>query len=173
MSKQVKQWMMDDIKNRVGDATDFIVVDASRLDAVSENKLRLTLREKDIYMLTVKNKIAQIALGDAGKALKSSLSGPSTIVWGGEDVVALSKEITKWVKEIEEVELKGAAVEGESLDEAGVVALSKSPGRLELLSQISGLILSPGAYLNGQLLGAGGYLGGQIKKISESEEDAE
>ena len=92
-------------------------------------------------------------------------------MWGGDDVVALSKEISKWSKQVEGLEIKGATVEGESLDSAGVEALSKSPGRAELIGQIAGLMLAPGAQLAGALQGPGGQLAGCLKKIAGDEGD--
>ncbi len=91
------------------------------------------------------------------------------MIWGGEDAVALSKEMSRWAKELAGLEIKGASVDGQPLDAAGVDALSKSPGRLELLAQISGLLLSPGARLSGALLGPGGYLGGQLKALADKD----
>ena len=47
--------------------------------------------------------------------LDSILEGPTTLVWGGEDIVALSKEIAKWAKEIEPLKIKGGTTEGTAL----------------------------------------------------------
>ena len=148
-----------------------LVIDVSRLDAINANRFRLALREQQIGALTVKNALARQALHRLGvEALDPVLEGPSTLVWGGEDVVALSKEIARWAKELKVIEIKGGAVEGESLDADDVQALSKSPGREELLSIISGQILGPGSKLVAQLLGPGGQLAGQIKSKAEDDE---
>jgi len=63
-------------------------------------------------------------------------------------------------------------VEGQVVDAKGVVDLSKSPGRLELISQIAGLALSPGARLCGALLGPGGKVSGQLKALADKEDAA-
>jgi len=172
MSKPIKQMLIDEIGARLGDTTDLLVIDVSRLDAISANRFRLALREKEISALTVKNSLAMHALRKNGvEALGDVLSGPSTLVWGGEDIVALSKEIAKWARELQAVEIRGGSVEGECLDAAAVDALSKSPSREELLSIISGQILDPGARLSAQLLGPGGTVAGQIKSKSEEDEN--
>lgn len=171
MSKYVKEMMMNDLKDRVGETKDFLVVDIAKVDAITTNKMRLALREKEIAVLTVQNALAKKTLGELGvSSLDDVLAGPSTLVWGGEDIVALSKEITKWAKDIKTIEIKGGTVEGSSLDTAGVVALSKSPSREELISMIAGQILSPGAQLAGALLGPGSTVAGQVKSISEEDE---
>lgn len=174
MSKVVKEMMIEAIRERVGDARDFLVIDSSRLDAISDNKFRLALREKGIAVLGVKNTLAEKALQQLGAgSIRHVAQGPSALVWGGEDAVALSKEITRWAKQLEPLQIKGASIDGQPLDAKGVDALSKSPGRLELLAQLSGLLLSPGARLAGALLGPGGILQGQLKALSEEEGEGE
>jgi large subunit ribosomal protein L10 len=131
----------------------------------------LALRKQHISALTVKNSVANNALKRKGiDGLTSVLSGPSTLVWGGDDIVALSKSVAKWAKEIKNFEIKGGTVEGESLDAAAVDALSKSAGRLETIGEIAGLMLAPGRQLAGCLQGPGGRLAGQLKTLSEEKQ---
>ncbi|MBM81114.1 MAG: 50S ribosomal protein L10 [Planctomycetaceae bacterium] len=171
MSKRIKQLMIADLKGRVGETSDFLVIDSSKMDAITDNQFRLALRAKDISVLTVRNSLAKKAFGELGvDALDPILEGPSTVVWGGEDIVALSKEIAKWAKEIGELEIKGGAVEGSTLDASAVDALSKSPSREELIGKIAMLALSPGGNIAGALLGPVGTVCGQIKSKAEEEE---
>ncbi|MCA9083740.1 MAG: 50S ribosomal protein L10 [Planctomycetaceae bacterium] len=170
MSRQIKDLLIGEIQSRVGDVRDLLVVDCSKLDAVSANKWRLALRKSNISALTVKNSIARNALSRLGVGeLGDVLSGSSTLIWGGDDVVALSREISKWARQLAGLEIKGATVEGQQLNAAGVEALSKSPGRTELIGQIAGCMLAPGGLLAGALQGPGGMLAGQLKKISGEE----
>lgn len=171
MSRRVKGMIIDELRNRLGECTDLLVVDSSKLDAVTDNQFRLALQEKNINILTVKNSFARQALKSYGvTALDPVLEGPSALVWGGEDIVALSKEIAKWAKDIAKLEIKGGAAEGTTLSSADVDALSKSPGRLELIGKIAMLALSPGGQVAGALLGPGGKLAGQVKSIAEPED---
>lgn len=171
MSKKIKKMMMAEIEQELGDSRNLLMVDASKLDANSANTWRIALRESNISALTVKNTLARRVLADRGiEGLEEVFSGPTTLVWGGEDVVELSKSIAKWAKELEELQIKGATVEGNILDEAGVTQLSKSPGRAELLSEIAGLMLAPARQIAGALLGPGGRVSGAVKAASEKEE---
>ena len=68
------------------------------------------------------------------------------------------------------LEIKGGGLGETALTAPDVETLSKSPGRKEMLSQLVGLILSPGARVNGAILGAGGKLAGQIKTLAERTE---
>ena len=65
MSKRIKELLVTDLQQRIGDTSEMLVVDSSRLDAISDNRFRLGLREKDIRILTVKNSMALRALHSA------------------------------------------------------------------------------------------------------------
>lgn len=176
MSKRVKTLVMNEISQRFGDTKDFLVLDASKITAVKVNKLRLRAEKLGIKMLAVKNTLANKALSDLGvTTLGPVLTGPCALVWGGADIVALSKEIAKWAKEKDhkDLKIKGGTLDGVTLDEKGVDALSKSAGKPELLGRILSQIRSPGANLAAALLGPGGYLAGQVKAVSEKEPAAD
>ncbi|HLJ10647.1 MAG TPA: 50S ribosomal protein L10 [Planctomycetaceae bacterium] len=174
MSKKIKDMLVGALRERIGEHRDILVVDYSKLDGVTANNLRLKLRKQKITMLGVKNALASKALSELGlAALEPYLSGPSTLVFGGPDIVALSKEITKWAKDIEVLKIKGGVLEGKSIDSAQVTALSKSPSREELLGIVAAMCLGPGGRVAGALLGAGGTVCGQIKSMADKEAPAE
>ncbi len=173
MSKVVKRMVMDDLLSRIGDVREMLVVDTSKIDAIETNRMRIEWQKKNISALTVKNALARRALGEVGvNDMEEVLAGPSTLVWGGEDIVALSKEIAKWAKEIGELEIKGGTVEGQVLSAGDVESLSKSPGRLELIGQIVAAALSGGANIAGALLGPGATLASQLETISDGDAES-
>lgn len=172
MSMRVKTLVMSEITKRIGDNKDFLVLNTSKVTAFKVNQLRLRAAKQGITILNVKNTLAIKALKELGvTSLGKAMSGPSALVWGAADVVALSREIVKWTKEkeLKELVIKGGTVDGQALDAKGVDELSKSAGKPELLSKIAGLILAPGAQLAAALIGPGGYIAGQVKAISEKE----
>jgi large subunit ribosomal protein L10 len=174
MSKVVKKMMLDDLRSKMEGCRDFLVLDISGMDAITNNELRLDLAKKGIALLGVKNRLLQVVLRDRGvEALSETLAGPSTVVWGGEDIVGLSREIAAWAKKIEKLEIKGGSVDGQGVNSAGVTDISNGPSRLELIGQIAGLALSPGANLAGALLGPGGTLSGQVKSLADKEESGD
>jgi len=176
MSKRIKELLVTDLQQRIGDTSEMLVVDSSRLDAISDNRFRLGLREKDIRVLTVKNSMALRALHSTEiTALDPILAGPSSLVFGGEDIVSLSKEIAAWAKEFggDLLEIKGGMLEGTTLSSSDVDELSKSPSREELIAQIVGLLLSPGASIAGSLLGPGGLVAGSLEAMADGEDSEE
>jgi len=171
MSKPVKEMIIRDIQADLGDRKDLLVVDVSQLTALTQNQLRLDLAKKGVTLLGVKNSLARLALKGSGfQSVDAIFDGPSTLVWGGEDIVGLSREISEWVRKNEKMSIKGGVVDGQGVDSEAIESISKGPSRLELIGQIAGLLLSPGAQLAGALLGPGGKVAGAITAISEKEE---
>ncbi|SFH58820.1 50S ribosomal protein L10 [Planctomicrobium piriforme] len=172
MSKPVKEMIIREIRAELGSRKDLLMLDVSKMDAIAQNQLRETLRKKGVTLLGVKNSLAKLALKESGIDVSESiLSGPTTLVWGSEDIVGLSREMTEWAKKIEKMSIKGGVVDGQGVNSDGVEEISKGPSRLELIGQIAGLLLSPGAKLAGALLGPGGTISGQLTALSEKGED--
>ena len=171
MSRVVKDLVITDLLKRVGKSKNLVVLDASRMDAMSQNSMRLKLRQQNILLLSVKNTLAVKALGDQGiTGLASILKGPSVLAFGGQDIVMLSKEITKWTKDQKTLQIKGGVVDGTTVGATDVEAISKGPTREELIGKIVQLMLSPGANLAAALLGPGASLASQIKSVGEEKE---
>jgi large subunit ribosomal protein L10 len=167
MSKMVKQMMIGTIQSNIGEHRDVLVVDASRLDGITANRLRNQLRSKRIFMFTVKNAVGKRALGEIGlEAISGSLTGPSTLVFGGEDIIALARELFDCAKTIKNLEIKGGALGDTALTAPEVEALSKSPGRAEILSQIVQLLLSPGRRLASAIGGPAACVAGQVETVA-------
>jgi large subunit ribosomal protein L10 len=173
MSKFVKNLLVDDLKGRLRDVNEVIVVSLGRLDGTKTTTLRQTLRKKKIHLHLIKNSLARRATLDTPLAPAfSKTEGMLAIAWGGEDVVDLAKELDRLsgVKDYEGLEVRGGALDGARLEAADVKDVAKWPTRAEQLSILSGQILSLGATLSGQILGAGGTLAGQIaSRIDELE----
>ncbi|MBS0205074.1 MAG: 50S ribosomal protein L10 [Planctomycetes bacterium] len=168
MSKVVKQMMMSSIQGALGECREVLILDFSRMDGMAVNQLRNTLRKKQITLLGVKNAVARRALSEIGlTGAADVLTGACTLAFGSDDIVALSKEMSEWCEKIKTIEIRGGAIGSTPLKAADVETLSKSPGRRELLSQIAGLILSPGAQLAAAIKGPGGKIAGQVKTLAD------
>ena len=148
-----------------------LVVDVSTVDGITCNEMRLAWAEKGIHALTVKNTLARKALERKGVAgLDGVLDGPSTLVYGGEDIVALSKEITKWAKEIDQLSIKGGHRRGPvPWTRPASKPSPRAPAVRELLATIVAQILSPGANLSAALLGPAKLIASQVKQIADGE----
>jgi large subunit ribosomal protein L10 len=176
MSKYVKNLITDDLRNRLHNVNDALLVSVAGMDANRNYQFRKELRSKNIQVMVVKNSLLRRAAeGTSLAAGFNGLEGLTAIVWGADDIVALSKEITKYLKDKQyaPLESRGGVMDGAPLTAAEVEQVSKWPSREEQLSLLLGQILAPGANLVSQLTSVSGALASQIKQLGESDEGAE
>ncbi|MEX0938023.1 MAG: 50S ribosomal protein L10 [Pirellulales bacterium] len=173
MSKYVKDLMTNELRSRLDGVTDALLVNVVGLNANKNTVMRHQLREKNIHLTVVKNSLARRATeGTPLAPAFEGVEGTIAVIWGGEDVVSLAKEVARLAgdKQFEAFEARGGVMEGARLSPEQVAEVSKWPNRAEQLSILAGQILSPGARLSSQLTGAGAKLASQIKKKGESGE---
>lgn len=175
MSKTVKNMLIEDLRSRLRDVEEVVVVSLGRLDAQKTTALRQALRKKRIQLQLVKNSLARLAT--AGTPLAPAFAsgeGMLAVAWGGEDVVDLAKEIDRiaGLKDFEGFECRGGALDGTRLGPDDVKQVAKWPSRTEQLSLLSGQISSLAGIIAGQITSAGGALAGQVRSRVEELEKA-
>jgi len=113
-----------------------VLVDYKGISVADDTKLRKELREAGVSYKVVKNNIMRRAAEDAGFAeLKDVLVGTSALAVSNDDAVAAAKILNKYAEASKgKFSIKGGFVEGNVLDQAGVQALAKLPGREELIA---------------------------------------
>ncbi len=175
MSYFVKNLVQSEYEKKFDGVSEFVVVDTTGISGVDNNILRGQLKEKGIRMAVVKNSLMRLAMQKMDMASACSIfeSGPCTVVFGGDSVVDVAKEVVDRAKKIKTIKLKNAFVDGIVMDAEGVNTLSKMPTRAELQGQVAQLVLSPGAKVAGALLGPGGVIAGCVESLIEKlEKDA-
>lgn len=90
------------------------------------------------------------------------------MVTGGESAIDAAKALVVLQKTYPEIELKLGMMEGDP-ELIEVEKLAKMKNRVELLGELAGQLLGPGARLAGCLAGPGGRIAGCVKAIGESE----
>jgi len=176
MSKTVKNLLIKDLRAKLQDVNDCLLVNVIGLNSEKTSKLRSELRKKNIRLQVIKNSMARRAVdGSPIAPALADTEGTLAIVWGSDDVVSLAKEVIRLAeaKEFQGFEPRGGAIDGAKIPAAHVKVVSTWPSRSEQLSILAGQILGPGATLAAQLNGAGGTLAGQIKQKIEDLEKGE
>ncbi|HEX5975489.1 MAG TPA: 50S ribosomal protein L10 [Rubrobacteraceae bacterium] len=143
MKREEKARVIEELAEKLRGGT-AVLVDYQGMDVAQSTQLRARSREAGVEFVVAKNTLTRRAADEAGvEDLSEYLVGPTALAFS-EDPVASAKLMAEFAGQVESFSLKGGLLEGgRVLDEAGVVALSKLPGREQLLAQVVGGISSP------------------------------
>ncbi len=168
MSKPVKQLIRKDLISRLHGTDSLAVVGFTGVDANDTNRIRGRLIEKEMRMTVVKNSIARQAFSQLGiEPASDLLDGPCALVYGGESVVNVVRELLDIGREVDNFTVKGALLEGQPFGPDRVEELSNFPTRDEALGRVVSCILSGGSKLSAAMLGPGSALASILKQIEE------
>lgn len=187
MSRTVKDLMTKTYEQMFSDIDGAIVVDIRGIPANENNALRDRLRQQQIKVTVIKNNVARRAFEEtAFEQVKQVLGGPCAFAYGveGNSVVNVARELLKEVKAVDELEVRGAFMEGAVFGADEVERLSKYPTREEQLADFLALVLSPGrnlaraiespgAELSGAVKGPAGQVAGLLAAVKTKLEDGE
>jgi large subunit ribosomal protein L10 len=143
MNREEKARVIEELSEKLRGSS-AVLVDYQGMDVAQSTQLRARSREAGVEFVVAKNTLTRMAAGEAGvEDLSEFLVGPTALAFS-DDPVASAKLMAEFADQVESFNLKGGLLEGgQVLDEASVVALSRLPGREQLLAQIVGGISSP------------------------------
>lgn len=175
MSKPVKEMMMADYLAKLGENGDALLVNIRGFDANTTNSFRKDLAKSEISVTVLRNNVARKAFEGTGlERLGDLLTGPNALVYGGETVVEAARKIVGIAKDMPDLELRGAVLDGELfVGEDGVKRLSKFPTRDEAIAQAVTIILTPGGKLVGAVKSPASNIAGILKTLQEKLESGE
>lgn len=175
MSKPIKNMMTADYRRRFEEVDNALLVDIRGIEANENNALRQELHASGIRITVVRNTLAKDAFKDTSlEALMPGLEGPSAMCYGADSVVEVARAMINWAKKVDNLDLKGACLDGEFFEgHDGVKRLSTFPTKDESQAKIVQLVLSPASNVLGAATSAGANLMGIIKEITERLEKGE
>jgi large subunit ribosomal protein L10 len=140
LNRTEKAAVIDRLRTELADVPAIVVSDFKGLDVESVDTLRSQMRGANISYEVVKNTLIRAALAGTPKDnLAPMFKGNSAIAYHQEDPAAPAKLLIEFQKDHEELQLKGGWLGGNILDEAGITALSKLPGKDELRAKLLSL----------------------------------
>ncbi len=139
--------------------TSMIVVTRNSGLTVDEvTDLRRRMRAAGASYKVAKNRLATRALeGTKFEGIRPLLKGPTALAWS-VDPVAVAKTAVEFAKLNEKFEVLGGALGSQTLDAAGIKALSELPSLDALRAKLLGLVLAPATKLAGLMQAPGGQL---------------
>jgi large subunit ribosomal protein L10 len=121
-----------------------MLVDYQGLSALELGEFRGSLRENEMQFLVVNNSLLKIAFQQSGKPdISGMMTGPTGLVWGGDDPSAAAHVLADWNKKNKAVKIKGGFFEDGLLSKADVQKLSNLPDRDTLRAMVAGLVAQP------------------------------
>lgn len=155
MSKQLKHYLKQDLKSRLGEERQLVLLRIDRLDVANANALRSQLRGEGARMTVLRNRVArhafrELEMEDAG----TLLAGQSAVAYGGEQgVLAVSRIVSDFTKKNRNagVEILGGFVDGRVITPADVETLATLPSREQLLAMVASVVVAPMQQIASQL----------------------
>jgi large subunit ribosomal protein L10 len=144
MSRILKRTMADELTVKFSGMKECILVDLTGISAGDASGLRARLRADRIHMNVLNNSVASLAFEELKLSdVKKLLSGPSTVIYGGDDIVIMAKALQEWIKKNKPILIKGGYMTGLVLGPDDVKKLALVPSKKELQAQVVGMIASP------------------------------
>ena len=144
--KKVQQSKIDAVnalKEQFDGVNSFFFTDYRGLTVEQVTDLRGKLREQNAEYHVIKNNLAKIAMKDLGnEGVADLLVGPTAIAMAHDEAGPVAKTLLDFGKDAP-VEMKGGFLEGSVFDVPGVVAFSKLPTRIELISKLMATMNAP------------------------------
>lgn len=141
---ELKQPIVEEISGYLKDAQSVVLVDYRGLTVEQDTQLRKAMREAGVVYKVYKNTMMNFAFkGTDFEALAPYLEGPSALAVSTTDATAPARELAKFAKTADKLEIKAGVVEGNVYDAKGMAAISQIPSREELLSRLLGSMQSP------------------------------
>jgi large subunit ribosomal protein L10 len=135
LNRTQKEAFVTDLDAGVQKAQAFALLSFSKLSVEQMTSFRLSLRKKDVFVKVVKNTLAKRVFDKTPFAgIAEHLTGPTLLAYSAGDPVLTAKAIWEWTeKENFNLKIKSGAALGQLMSEAQLKALSKLPGKNELL----------------------------------------
>lgn len=155
MPTQAKAKRVDELKAHLAGATTAVLTEYRGLSVRQLSELRKQLRAAAAEYRVVKNRLARIALeGSPLAGLRPHLVGPTGVVIGRKDPVAVAKALAAFGRANPALALKVGVVEGRVLQGQELRFVADLPSREALRGQLVSALHGPMASLVGLLTAA-------------------
>ena len=144
--KKIQKYKTDAVtklKEELARTPDLILSDFRGLTFPQMIELRAKLGEQGTSYRVVRNAFARIAMKEAGLPdVSAMLEGPTALAFLGTDPSPAAKVIVDFTRSAP-LTIKGGVVSGKVFSARDIEALSRLPGRLQLLASLMGTLNAP------------------------------
>jgi large subunit ribosomal protein L10 len=142
MTRAEKEQLVAELSTAFSESNAVVVCDYKGLTCQELESVRALASENDAHVKVVKNKLAMLALKNAGIE-DLELKDTNLVVWG-EDQISTCKVADKASNEFKKrFVMKSGALEGKVVDLATIEAMAKLPSRDELIGMLLNVWQAP------------------------------
>ncbi|MCR4667552.1 MAG: 50S ribosomal protein L10 [Desulfovibrio sp.] len=139
MDRSGKAAIIEAFKALADKASFACVTDFKGMTVEELTNLRVTIHKAGGEYHVIKNTLGRIAVTDTKHdGLKDKFHENTAVALGFDDPVAVAKSVVEFSKTSQLFGVRCASLDGKLMDKAQVEALSKLPGREQLLAQLLG-----------------------------------
>ena len=133
-----KKALVAELTEQLSAACAGVIVDYKGITVTEDTQLRKKLREAGVTYRVVKNSYLRFAFNNIGiEGLDPVLEGTTAVAFSNDELAA-AKVLCKYAEDNKNFTIKAGFSEGKVLDAATVEALSKVPGKEDLLGMLAG-----------------------------------
>ncbi|TVQ48741.1 MAG: 50S ribosomal protein L10 [Gloeocapsa sp. DLM2.Bin57] len=139
-----KEEIVEELKEQLSETQMAIIIDYQGLSVGEITDLRDRLRPTGTECKVTKNTLMRLAVeGDPNwETMTEFLKGTSAFLLVKDDLGGAIKAYQKFQKDTKKTEFRGGVMQGQSLNEQQVQAITELPSKEELMAQIAGAINS-------------------------------
>jgi large subunit ribosomal protein L10 len=172
VNREEKATAVATLHERFKKATVALLATSQGLNVTRTQQLRRAVRQAGGEYRVAKNTFTRRALQGTGfSGLHDLLEGPTGLIFGYADPVAVTKALIRFSEENEKLSIKAAVLDGKVLEPAAVSELAKMPAREVLLAMLLRLMQAPAVQLLRTMQEPGGRLVRLLDRIREREEE--
>ncbi|HED15031.1 MAG TPA: 50S ribosomal protein L10 [Gammaproteobacteria bacterium] len=140
---EVKKTIVSELSGVLADAQTAIVAEYRGLTVAQMTTLRAHAHAQGVHLQVVKNTLVRRAVENTAFAcLQEQLTGP-LLFSAAPDPVACAKVLVEFAKDHQHLVIRSGAMNGTVIDFNAIEALSKLPGRNELLATLVATMQAP------------------------------
>ncbi|MFH1691928.1 MAG: 50S ribosomal protein L10 [Candidatus Omnitrophota bacterium] len=134
-----------DLKNRLNESSDVILINYRNLKSSEMTKLRKNLKAVGASVLVTKNSFMKKVFADLEKPaeVEKLLDGPTALVFVKEDLITASKALISFNKETEALKISGGFLSQRVITAEDVKKISSFSSRSDLYQQVAGVLNAP------------------------------
>ena len=173
--KKVKEKMIKEVKGIVSEEKGFVLSSIENIKASEIDVFRKKVRQSGSKYFVLKNRLANIALKEAGVDELATCVEEEKILGVGiikEDPVQMAKLMAEFAKENKGFNISKGYLEGRVLDEARIKELAALPSREQLIATVVSMINAPISSFVGVLSGVLRSLVYALNAVKEKKEAA-